>query len=276
MMQAEIFKTVETTKKVAISGDWHGDTTWALDMIRAVHDRGIKVILHVGDFGIWPGKSGASYLRKVNNALADRGMILLLTAGNHEDYTQIGKAEQVEGMPDGFKARAHAPHVIILDRPTRWMMGGRSFISVGGANSIDFQGRTLGKDYWLEEQITDEQVDLAREGGHAEIMISHDTATGVMDGIVDSASEWTDEGFKYAQKSSDQLKRITDDVRPVVNFFGHYHRFINRTVTLRVPFMGDYAMRAVCLDMQRRAGNTVIFDIEAMSMDEVSIWGLRV
>lgn len=270
----EILKTVDTDMMVGVIGDTHGDTLWTMDAIKALHSKGVRVILHVGDFGFWPGKSGARYVRKVNKVLTDLDMIMLITLGNHEDYSQTGKAVQVEGMPVGFTHLAHVPRLIILSRPTRWGMGERSFLSVGGANSIDYQGRTLGKDYWLEEQITDEDVDNARVGGYADVMVTHDTATGVMGDVTDSADEWTDEGYKYAQRSSDQVKRIMDEVQPRVNLFGHYHMWMNRDVTLRVPFVGEYTVRAVCMDMQWRAGNTGVFDLDSLTVEPIKVNGV--
>lgn len=267
----EILKTVDTDMIVGVIGDTHGNTMWTMDAIKALHAKGARVILHVGDFGFWPGKSGARYVRKVNKVLTDLDMIMLVTLGNHEDYSQTAKAVQVEGMPVGFTHLTHVPRLIILDRPTRWMMGDRSFLSVGGANSIDYHARTLGKDYWLEEQITDEDVDNARVGGYADVMVTHDTATGVMGDVTDSADEWTDEGFKYAQKSSDQVKRIMDEVQPRLNLFGHYHTWMDRDVTLRVPFVGEYNVRAVCMDMQCRTGNTGMLDLHDLSVTPVRL-----
>lgn len=39
-------------------GDWHGDVRRARAFITDLAERGIALILHLGDFGIWPGPTG--------------------------------------------------------------------------------------------------------------------------------------------------------------------------------------------------------------------------
>jgi hypothetical protein len=48
--------------RIAVAGDWHGNTAWAVRAVRrmaALLPRdGPRVIVHLGDFGIWPGPEG--------------------------------------------------------------------------------------------------------------------------------------------------------------------------------------------------------------------------
>ncbi len=41
--------------RVVFAGDWHGNLLWATSRIQSIGSSGVKTILHVGDFGIWPG-----------------------------------------------------------------------------------------------------------------------------------------------------------------------------------------------------------------------------
>lgn len=267
----DTMNAVESKGSVAFAGDWHGNTGWALRAIRAASKSGHAAIFHVGDFGFWPGAGGASYVRKVNAELVRHDMLMFITLGNHEDYSQTNKAVQVQDAPKGFRHLPHLPHIIILDRGVRFTLARRSFMSIGGANSIDFQARVLGKSLWNDEQISDEDVEAARAGGHVEVMISHDTATGMMD-APDSVSDWSDEGLAYAQKSSDQLRRVMDEVQPVVNVFGHYHTYINEPKTLRVPFVGDYTVQAVCLEKEKKEMNVAVMSLSDLSVTPLNVF----
>jgi hypothetical protein len=41
---------------IAVFGDWHGDSGWALTAIRSAAREGARTAIHVGDFGLdWPG-----------------------------------------------------------------------------------------------------------------------------------------------------------------------------------------------------------------------------
>jgi hypothetical protein len=54
---------------VALAGDWHGNVRWASARIADVAVRQVGLILHLGDFGIWPGESGEQYMLDVERGL---------------------------------------------------------------------------------------------------------------------------------------------------------------------------------------------------------------
>jgi hypothetical protein len=51
--------------RVGIAGDWHGNAEWAVRTISKISARlprhGPRIILQLGDFGIWPGPDGREY-----------------------------------------------------------------------------------------------------------------------------------------------------------------------------------------------------------------------
>ena len=51
--------------QVVFAGDWHGNVRWATSRIESIRAAGIATILHVGDFGIWPGSFGERYLSTI-------------------------------------------------------------------------------------------------------------------------------------------------------------------------------------------------------------------
>src|ERR1035441_83787 len=46
-------------ERIGVAGDWHGNTAWATraieKMARLLPETGPRGIVHLGDFGIWPG-----------------------------------------------------------------------------------------------------------------------------------------------------------------------------------------------------------------------------
>ena len=87
--------------RVGVAGDWHGDRIWAISALRHFHQEDIRVVLHLGDFGVWPGPYGRIFLEQVERALETLDMVLLVTPGNHEDYDQIDSWVPVPGMGEG-------------------------------------------------------------------------------------------------------------------------------------------------------------------------------
>src|SRR5215469_15984888 len=79
--------------RILVAGDWHGNLDWALYVVRRVPQllagEPTRLILHLGDFGIWPGASGVRYLRALGAALGQAQVQLGFIDGNHEDFDQL-------------------------------------------------------------------------------------------------------------------------------------------------------------------------------------------
>ena len=54
-------------------------------------------------------------------------------------------------------------------------MGGRSFVALGSAPSVNRHLLTQGIDWWPSEVILEEHVEATIAGGHAEVMLTHDS-----------------------------------------------------------------------------------------------------
>jgi hypothetical protein len=58
--------------RIGIAGDWHGNAAWAVRTIGKISVRlprhGPRIILQLGDFGIWPGSDGSEYLARLVRA----------------------------------------------------------------------------------------------------------------------------------------------------------------------------------------------------------------
>jgi Calcineurin-like phosphoesterase len=146
--------------RVGIAGDWHGNAAWAVRTIRKISAllprHGPRIILHLGDFGIWPGPDGRDYLARLDAALAAASAGLCFVDGNHEDFTQLA------GLRPGPDGREQVT----------------SRLALGGAVSLDRAVRTAGVNWWPEEEITWRQAGSVIDAGPADVMVTHECPAG--------------------------------------------------------------------------------------------------
>ena len=212
--------------RVAIAGDWHGNTTWInkilTDLHRAAPD--VRTILHTGDFGIWPGAQRDRFLRIVDRFCRRAGIDqILVTPGNHEDWPRLAKL-----FADRPGERAQLSDVVwVLPRGHRFEIAGRSFLSFGGAASLDFADRRAGRDWWPEEMPSEEDVNLAIAEGSVEVLITHecvDGGTPAVERILrDNPLRWGARELEYAATSRERVTRVWEAVYPSVLAHGHLH-----------------------------------------------------
>jgi hypothetical protein len=251
---------------VALAGDWHGNVRWARARIENVAAHGVALILHLGDFGIWPGPSGEQYLLDVETTCAEYGVDIWITPGNHEDWgrlTAMWASPTSVGQPLQL-----ADHIRFLPRGYRCELGGRSFVSLGGAPSVDLDRRTVGKDWWAEEAITPEHVDLVVEGGHADVMLAHDAPLAPYE--VDEVARiragnewgWSDRALAYARVGAERMHDAFLGVAPRLFAHGHYHVVGEATFTLPGH---DYDTRVWSLNCDGVEGNLRYLDLSTLN-----------
>lgn len=248
-------------ERIGVAGDWHGNTGWMKKAVKKFADVGVTHVLHVGDFGFWPGNSGKKYLHKVNKELSLHGITLYVTLGNHEDYVQISALPE-HPVLEGFVYNPDYPNIVVATRGARWSWNGVTFVSLGGANSIDASGRTEGISWWKEERISLGDIYRTISGGHADIMISHDCPAGVniFGSHRDEKNGWYPTDIAYAQESREALRQAVDGVKPNILFHGHYHKFLDLTTELS-DGMEKYSLRSIGLDMDDTQHNVMLFEL---------------
>jgi hypothetical protein len=242
--------------RVVVAGDWHGHTEWATGVIKQVDSildsEWPKVILHLGDFGVWPGRAGRDYLHAVLEALYDAGAELWFIDGNHEDFTQL----------DGFNTR-WGPRIRHLPRGHRWDWHNRTWLAMGGAVSVDKVFRREGVSWWPEEEITIAQGVRAERGGPAEVMVCHDAPMSVPLRLPPPSRGWDSRDLARADHHRDVLQGIVDEVRPRWLMHGHYHLSHETTVK-----MAHGPVQVTGLDMDGAVrGNYRVLNVETMGWE---------
>lgn len=220
MAQLPTFQESETL--VGLAGDWHGDTRWAVSVLDELARVGVRTVLQLGDFGVWPGQGGEEFLGKLRRTLEENDQTLYVTLGNHEDYTQVAAVpvDEENGL------QWIRPNIALFPRPFRFEIKLTTFLSLGGAPSIDRHVRTPYRSWWPEEVITEEMVEEALAGGHVNVMLTHDAPNGgtrTVEQILSSGNGWPKDSLEYAAEGRALLDRVVYGVQPDSLFHGHYH-----------------------------------------------------
>ena len=243
---------------IGVAGDWHGNTQWAVTAIRKMASAlpaGPKIIVQLGDFGIWAGPSGAGYLARLDEALAGADAELWFVDGNHEDFSQIAR---LRPGPDGrSEVTGRIWH---LPRGHRWRWHGRTWLALGGAVSLDRAGRTAGQDWWPEEEITWRQAVTVLDAGRADVMVTHECPAGIEHQFPPPPSWWSAADLRRNEAHRALLREVVLGVQPRWLMHGHLHIGYQRQVDF-----GYGPVQVTGLDCDgAENSNWAILDVSAM------------
>ncbi|MGI8680010.1 MAG: metallophosphoesterase family protein [Jatrophihabitans sp.] len=205
---------------IAVAGDWHGNTPWARRAVQHCADREVSTIVHLGDFGFWPGRSGQRYLDDLEESLAAHDQRLAFVDGNHEDHLSL------KAWPLSDGVHVIRPHIVHLPRGYRWTWHGRVWMSLGGAHSIDRKWRTPYVDWWPEEIIGAGDVLRATADGPVDVMLCHDAPEGVptLTKLFADNPVGVDEVEQALSAANRELvSQVVEGTRPLHLWHGHYH-----------------------------------------------------
>lgn len=253
---------------VVVAGDWHGNTDWALNVIeeipRLLPSEEHRIVLHTGDFGIWPGGVGYDYVDAVRDALAAVDAQLWFVDGNHEDHDQL--AQQLafaggdrQGLVGGFDRPGRDTRVWWLPRGLRWTWHDRTWLALGGAVSVDHAVRVPGRSWWAAERLSLKDCAAATSPGHADVVLAHDCPSLVPLPLPRPAPGFWDIPAADAHRAV--LQSVVDRVTPTHLIHGHYH-LAHRTVVE----MNHGPVEVTGLDCDDAAyGNVAVLDVRSMT-----------
>lgn len=210
---------------IAIIGDNHGDSVRYRKLMKRLSAKGVKVVIFVGDKGVWRTDR---YHHLVNNEAVRLNIAVLFIDGNHEDHPFLLSWPVNEHGLGVVPETELEPRMFYLPRGLVFEVAGTSFIALGGAHSIDHTYRTVGLDWFEEEDITQDDVDRAlknlAESGPVDVMLSHDIPAGVafdhpshgrpLSVISQSRNAW----------NSECLRAVLNAAEPAYLFCGHWHK----------------------------------------------------
>ncbi len=177
----------------------------------------VTTILQLGDWWIDPDV--------VDEALANTNIDrIYVTLGNHEPWDQVSPL--LDASP-GSSVRV-SKLTWLLSRPARLTIGGRSVVSLGGAASVDRLWRIAGAGWWPAESVTDDMVAAATAGGHADLMLTHESPArtpvrAVREVLRSNPMGFPDETIAESAQSRERVAQVWDAVRPELLMHGHMH-----------------------------------------------------
>lgn len=250
---------------IVFAGDWHGYLGQALREVEAAKKKGVRVIIHVGDFGIWSGREGMKYLHRLNKALAENGMTLYFVDGNHEDFDELYAYSVLE---DG--TRRVRSNIFHLPRGLVFTWNDLHLLAFGGAYSVDRGSRVLNRTWWVQEMITDEDIATAlaniESAPKIDIMVCHDSPSSVPNVVVDSPMRQVSaqrffgvQPILEATKHRARLDDVYHAAKPTLVIHGHYHE----AYTART----EYGMVISLDEGLNHAGNTFL-----LTPDKLADW----
>ena len=203
-----------------ITGDTHNEQARIMELYTrlgasnwGVHDYHIVC----GDWGfLW--KNNADEQQFLDD-MARASFTFLFVDGNHENF------DALEAYPEeiwhGGRIHRIRPNVIHLMRGQVFEIEGRTFITFGGAYSIDVAQRVPGRSWWARESPSDAEyaearANLAAHGNKVDYILTHTcpTSTIVLMGHTPCVQDL-------------RLTDFLEEVRQTVSyrrwFFGHWH-----------------------------------------------------
>jgi len=240
-------------KKILMLGDTHGyheHVEWAASVAEAEKADAIFVL---GDFGYWEHGDGGFFLDKCSAIVSDYGVPIYWLDGNHENHTWLRERyidnAEIPRDEDGFVIIR--PGLLHAPRAHTWTWNGYKFMALGGAYSIDVEGRLIEEGrkrkqalakldameqghffnltqetllaasgehiyWWPEEEITDEEVEEALKVDKVDILLTHDKP-------LFAEPDWNRKNDPTSEVNQAKVQKVMEHLRPQVLFHGHLH-----------------------------------------------------
>jgi predicted phosphodiesterase len=244
---------------ICVAGDIHG----AMDRLYGdlfAFESSLEVrfdlVLHVGDFGIWPDPSRIDKATRRHDGAGDFSAWLkenrraprrtVFIKGNHEDFVWLDAHQDAEVLP-GLTYLRNGRTVDVQDE-------GAGSIRVGGVGGCygpsDYMRRSDRLQGYAKRHYTSDEIERLAEVGGMDILLTHDAPAGVR-------FERHRQGAGYISEAAG-LDVLLAQVQPRVCFFGHHHTRVDAEVS---------GVRCIGLNKVAMPGNLVAINIEPGKRD---------
>lgn len=208
--------------RAAVVGDFHGQTHHFRAVVRTVRHAGISLLLGVGDVGFdMPGGQRGRTEKMMRLQLEKNDVDFVWVAGNHDNHAKL---ETLPLNPDGTRRVSNRNSN--LQNGSIIEIEGVRIGALGGPYSVDQRWRTAGKDWWSQEEPSQEEADrLVAECAGAprlDIMLTHDVPMGVSG--LHGLKGLSKDTMARANQTRLLLQETASRVRPKVLFAGHWHQ----------------------------------------------------
>ncbi|ROQ16238.1 MULTISPECIES: metallophosphoesterase [unclassified Curtobacterium] len=248
---------------IVVAGDWHSDLVHLTDNIPRLIDGGFPAgssqpttLLHVGDFNLTNGsRANKQFLLRAAELAAKRQMRILITPGSHDSWARLAlRADFTRGEP----TRLHGD-VWALPRGYRFRIGGKSFLSFGGAGSMSRPTSKEGTTWWRQEMPSDTEVETSISRGHPHVVITHEAPRGGTARVDRKLARFPLKNIadrSYTALGRDRVTRIWHGVAPQLLIHGHHH--------LQAEGHHDDGRSVYALNQNQQPGNLASIDLDSM------------
>lgn len=209
---------------ILITGDTHGqiDIRKLDNAMNPVFKEMTKedYVIICGDFGlVWDNGGEDIWWRKW---LEQKTFTTLFVDGNHENFDLL--YEFPEEKWHGGRVHRISDSILHLMRGQVFEIQGKTFFTMGGAESHDKEYRTVGRSLWLQELPSDEEyaealANLEKCGYKVDYVITHCAPTDIQNRIAKIKRDHT-----YTEN---RLTEFFGEIRHKLDykrwFCGHYH-----------------------------------------------------
>ena len=213
--------------QIFITGDTHGDIDWNKLNTKRFSEQKILTkedyLIVAGDFGcVWSLDNSDRYFQKTYN---ERNFTTLFIDGNHDNHDALDSYPVTEW--NGGKIHKISDSIYHLMRGQVFTIAGKTFFTMGGAESTDKDTRTEGINWWARELPSIEEYEEA-----AYNLSKHDWKVDYV--ITHCAPEVTVTTLGMPEmriRKPNELTQFFDSLAQKVKFkdwyFGHYHNDID-------------------------------------------------
>lgn len=199
---------------VALAGDWHGETAYAVSAIEFALAGGAEAIVHLGDFGYL---FRPQFLAALDAALGEAPLYFI--DGNHEDF------DWLHSLPlDHRGVRPVSRRISHLPRGFRWSWSGQRWLALGGAHSVDRSRRIPGSTWWPQEALQEREIASAAADGPVEVLISHNSPAAIPVPHTYAAGTFPVEDEAADDAQRELVQRVVDATAPRLIAHGHFHQ----------------------------------------------------
>lgn len=209
--------------RIFITGDTHADYDWKKLMTKSFP---VQKELTKDDYVIIAGDFGGVFLldrtdKYIQKNYNERNFTTLFVDGNHENHDALD-AYPVEEWHGG-KIHKIADSVFHLMRGQVFEIGGKTFFTMGGAESTDKQYRKEGRSWWAREmpaidEYEEAVINLEKHSGKVDYVITHCAPEATL-----CALNMPDMHFRSVNELTSFFDTIAQTILFKDWYFGHYH-----------------------------------------------------
>lgn len=206
--------------RVFVTGDKHACFEGIFSFIEMYDLTEEDTIIVLGDMGLYwrnDRKDSKSFVEMYEKTYKTN---LWFVDGNHENHRQLRL------LPNGYISE----HIRYIPRGTVFELNGKTFLGIGGAESVDKRFRTPNLSWWEEETITDEDIQRCIDnvaGRHIDHVLSHTCPRSCFEhNKVFLCTMNLDKAF-IDHTSEDKLETLKNNINYGDWWFGHFHNEAN-------------------------------------------------